>query len=153
ALGLVIALLLGSALGSDNYLLVILATVSLFGAIWVIMSGDRWWVPMGFALGIGGFFTIPWKLYPHELALALCGLAILPRIPFKSIGLKRNRPRLSNIFFVLFGYLVLHYIVSLVREWDSGGLGNISRAYLNALWPFLFGIAFYLYGSSKVVGA
>ncbi len=153
AVGLIGALFLGAALGSDDYLTVILATVSLFAAIWIIVSGDRWWVPMGFALGIGGFFTIPWKLYPHELALALCGLAILPRIPFKSIGLKRNRPRLPNIFFVLFGYLLLHFLFSAVRERESGGLGNISRAYLNALWPFFFGFAVYLYGSSKLIGA
>ena len=151
--GLMGALFLGAALGSDDYLTVVLAATSLFSAIWIIMSGERWWVPMGFALGIGGFFTIPWKLYPHEIALALCGLAILPRIPFKSTGLKRNRPRLPTIFFVLFAYLVIHFAISAGREWDTGGLGNISRAYLNAIWPFIFGLAFYLYGSSRVIGA
>jgi hypothetical protein len=151
--GLIGALFLGAALGSDDYLTVILSAASLFSAIWIIMSGERWWVPMGFALGIGGFFTIPWKLYPHELALALCGLAILPRIPFKSTGLKKKRPRLPAIFYVLFAYLLAHFAFSASRELQSGGLGNISRAYLNALWPFIFGLAFYLYGSSKVIGA
>ena len=151
--GLVAAMFLGTALGSDDYLLVILASVSLFSAIWIIMSGEWWWVPMGFALGIGGYFTIPWKLYPHEMALALCGLAILPRIPFKPAGLRKYRPALPTVFFALFGYLVAQYVYSAFREWNTGGLGNISRAYLNALWPFIFGSAFYWYGSSKVIGA
>src|SRR5262249_39944192 len=151
--GLVSALVLGSALGSDDYLLVILATASLFAAIWIVMSGERWWVPMGFGLGIGGWFFVPFKLYPHELALALCGMAILPRIPFKSIGLRRKRPQLPKVFYILFLYLLVHFAVAAVRGWDSGGLGNIARAYLNALWPFIIGLAVYLYGSTSVVGA
>lgn len=152
-IGLAGALFLGAALGSDDYLTVILTAVFLFSSIWIIMSGERWWVPMGFALGIGGWFYIPYKLYPHEMALGLCGMAILPRIPFKSTGLRRDRPRLPKVFFLLFGYLLIHYLVALGRGWDGGGLGNISRAYLNALWPFIFGLAFYLYGSSRLIGA
>src|SRR5262249_11147852 len=53
----------------------------------------------------------------------------------------------------LFGYLLIHYAFAVFNGWDSGGLGNISRAYLNALWPFIFCAAFYAFGSSQVIGA
>jgi hypothetical protein len=151
--GLTLAMFLGTAVGSDDYFTIIFATLGLFASLWVVMSGERWWTPMMFALGIGGYFYIPWKLYPHEIALGLCGLAILPRIPFKSLGLRKPRRRLPTVFFLLSAYLVGHYVVSAAAVWNTEGLGNVSRAYLNALWPFIFGYALYRYGSMRVVGA
>ncbi len=149
--GLIAAIFMGSWLGSENYGTVILSVLILLAAFWILLSGEGWWVPMMFALGIGGFFTVPFKLYPHEMALAICGVALLPRIPLKASGLRKLRPRLSNAFLALLAYLLVHVSVGAFNYWNHPGLGNIGRAYLNALWPLLFGLGYYYYGSIKLM--
>ncbi len=149
--GLIVAMFVGSSLGSENYASVALSFGSILGVLWILFAGERWWLPMPFALGIGGFFTIPFKLYPHEIALAVCGIALLPRIPFKPLGMLRQRNRIPIVFYLIFAYLLAHLAVCVTNYWDGEGLGNISRAYMNALWPFIFGLGFYWYGSSSVL--
>jgi hypothetical protein len=148
--GLVGAIFLGSALGSDDYVFFIFCVVLIGGLTWIIMAGEAWWLPMFFGIGIGGYFTLPYKIYPHELALLLSGAAIIPRIAFRSAGLKRNRGPLPWVFYATFAYLLSHCIYSLLTYGgDFQTYGNILRAYMNALWPFLFGLAFFLYGSTR----
>lgn len=148
--GLIGAMFLGTALGSDDYAFFVLLVVGLASLTWVIMAGEGWWLPMFFAIGIGGFFTLPYKIYPHELALLLSGVAILPRIAFRPVGMKKNRGPLPRFFYAVFAYLLIHYLYSVVTNGgDFQSNGSITRAYLNALWPFFFGVAFFLYGTTR----
>src|SRR5262249_33452788 len=92
--------------------------------------------------------------YPHELALVMCGAAILPRIAFRPLGIKKNRGPLPWIFYATFVYLLAHFGYSLLTYGsDFQTYGNITRAYLNALWPFIFGFAFFLYGTTRNIRA
>lgn len=147
--GLIAALFMGSWLGSESYSTVIMAFLLVGGLMWIVLSGEGWWVPMMFAVGIGGLFYVPFKLYPHEIALGICGVALLPRIPFKLAGLQKDRPRPSPWFFALLGYLLIHFAATASNYWSSPGLGNVARAYMNALWPLLFGLGYYYYGSIR----
>lgn len=149
--GLIGALLMGSWLGSEAYGTVIMCFLIVAGIAWVIFSGDGWWMPMAFALGIGGFFSIPFKIYPHEIALAVCAVALLPRIPFKISGLRKDRPRLPLPYFLVLLYLLGQLSVAALEYWNHNGIGNIGRAYMNALWPLIFGLGYYYYGSTKLM--
>lgn len=148
--GLIGAMFLGSALGSDDYPFFIMCVISVAAVTWIIMAGEAWWLPMCFAVGIGGFITIPYKIYPHELALLLCAMALIPRIAFRPVGMKKKRASLPAVFYVTLAYLCAHYVYSLVTNGgDFQTNGNITRAYVNALWPFIFGLAYYLYGDTR----
>lgn len=149
--GLIAAMFLGSSVGSEAYGTVILCFMIVAGIAWVVLAGEGWWLPMTFGLGIGGFFYVPFKLYPHELALAVCGVALLPRIPFKISGLRKERPPLPIVFYLVFAYLLVHLSTDVVTYWETDGLGNIGRAYMNALWPMIFGLGYYYYGSTKLL--
>jgi hypothetical protein len=153
-LGLFGAMFLGTALGSDDYGFFVACVAIVGGVTWVILAGEGWWLPMCFAVGIGGYFTLPYKIYPHEFALLMCGVAIVPRIAFRPTGMKKNRGPLPWVFFAAFAYLVAHYFYSLVTYGgDFQANGNITRSYMNALWPFVFGLAFFLYGSTRNIRA
>lgn len=147
--GLIGAIFLGSSVGAEDYSTVIMCFLVVVAIMWVVLSGEGWWLPMAFAVGIGGFFYVPFKLYPHEIALAVAAVALLPRIPFKIAGLRKDRPQLPLVFWLLLAYLLVHLSVGLFNFWGSSGLGNIGRAYMNALWPILFGLGYYYYGSIK----
>lgn len=147
--GLIAALFMGSWLGTESYGTVIFSFLIVAAIMWIVLSGEGWWMPMAFALGIGGFFYVPFKLYPHEIALAICAVALLPRIPFKIAGLRKERPRLPIPFFLVLIYIVGHLSLGVLEYWNHNGLGNIGRAYMNALWPLLFGLGYYYYGSTK----
>ena len=57
---------------------------------------------------------------------------------------------MPRVFYATFAYLLIHWVYSLVTNGgDFQSYGNISRAYMNALWPFIFGLAFYLYGTTR----
>ncbi|OAI42337.1 hypothetical protein AYO41_04395 [Verrucomicrobia bacterium SCGC AG-212-E04] len=151
--GLVFALFMGESLGSGEFGMVALIFGALLGIIWVIGSGDRWWFPMPYAVGMGGVFYVPFKLFPHEIALGICGIVLGLRIPFKGRELGKPRPKLPIVFFLLVAYLLAHLAVSLMAFRGGPGLGNISRAYMHALWAPLFGYAYYRYGSTKNIQA
>ncbi|MBV9659305.1 MAG: hypothetical protein JO295_14490 [Verrucomicrobia bacterium] len=147
----IIVVCIGSAIGSSDFamLLLMLGVPLLCG--WIVFARDHWWLPMPFALGLGGMITIPFKVYAHELALLFCLLGLLPQLIIRRKKLEQNRPPLPLIFFALFGYIVIHYIGCLLYNHANniGGEGNVSRAYMNALWPFLFGLVFYHFGSTR----
>ena len=147
--GLIGSLFIGSMVGSEDYQMVIFIGVAIVGVVWVVASGENWWLPMPFAVGLGGVFYVPFKIFPHELALAICGLALLPRLPFKLAGLRKRRPSLPLPVYLLAAYLIVHATVCLFIYRDGGGTGNIARAYMNSLWGIIFGIAFYLFGATK----
>lgn len=150
-LALLFALFLGVEIGTGNFWL-LAGLVSVAGMTgWVMAGREYWWLPMAFGLGIGGFFTIPFKLYPHEIALAAGGLALLPQLVFRRSEPGKNRPNLPIVFYALGAYLLTSYIGSVVIYRQTDALGNVSRAYMNMLWPFLFGFAFYRFGSTRVL--
>lgn len=150
-LGLLVAFFLGVEIGTGNFWLLagLVTAAGLIG--WTVIGREYWWLPMAFGLGIGGFFTIPFKLYPHEIALAAAGLALLPQLVFHQLAAGRNRPGLPKVFYVLGAYLFASYVCSVLIYRQTDALGNVSRAYMNMLWPFLFGFAFYRFGSTRVL--
>ncbi|MDQ6624135.1 MAG: hypothetical protein M3Y86_11720 [Verrucomicrobiota bacterium] len=150
ALGLLAAVLIGNAIGSNElpFLVEIVAGGALVG--WLILAGKYWWLPIAFGIGIGGFFTIPYKLYPHELGLLLSLGALLPQLILRRGGLRQERPAIPKVFYVLGVYLVAHFAFSMIQN-QSEGAGNVARAYMNMLWPVVFGFYFWRFGSTKVM--
>ena len=110
ALGLLFAIYLGVQIGSDNLWFLAVLIGGMLLVTWIVWGRDYWWVPMAFGLGIGGFFTIPWKLYPHEIALAVCSLALLPQLVFRRSAAGKKRPELPLVFYILGAYLICHFL-------------------------------------------
>ncbi|MBS0659702.1 MAG: hypothetical protein JSR82_15790 [Verrucomicrobia bacterium] len=149
--GLIAAMFMGSSLGAEEYSTVIFSFLTIVAVMWVVLSGEGWWLPMIFSVGIGGLFYVPFKVYPHEIALAVCGIALLPRIPFKVAGLRKDRRPLPLAYWLLLTYISIHASIGLFNYWGTGGGGNVARAFMNGLWPLIFGLGFYLYGSIKLL--
>ena len=98
AIGLLVALFIGEAIGSSNAVFLAKVSAAIGLSIWLVAAGEYWWLPMAFGLGIGGFFTIPFKVYPHELGLAVSLAALIPRLVFRRASLKIDRPKLPRNF-------------------------------------------------------
>ncbi len=152
AIGLLFAVILGNAIGSAESFFLLMIAAGAAGLAWLVLAGKYWWLPMAFGLGIGGFFTLPFKLYPHEIALAACVAALVPQMVLRRTGLSDSRPQLPYVFYILALYLAVHFCMSMVVN-DGDGWGNVSRAYMNMLWPFVFGYYFWRHGSTKVLQA
>lgn len=152
-LALLFALFLGVEIGTDDFW-ILAGLIAVAGVIgWTVIGREYWWLSMTFGLGIGGFFTIPFKLYPHEIALVAAGLALLPQLVFHQAAAGKERPGLPKVFYLLGAYLLGSYVCSVLVYRQTDALGNVSRAYMNMLWPFLFGFAFYRFGSTRVLRA
>lgn len=77
-LGFLFALCLVVEIGTGDFWL-LAGLVAMAGMIgWIVAGREYWWLPMAFRLEIEGFFTIPFKLYPHEIALAAGGWPYCP---------------------------------------------------------------------------
>ena len=152
-LAFLFALFLGVQIGAGNFWFLAFLVATAVILAWIILGREYWWLPMAFGLGIGGFFTIPFKLYPHEIALAAGGIALLPQLVFRRASAGKERPNLPIVFYILSAYLVVSYAASVLIYRQTDALGNVSRAYMNMVWPFLFGFAFYRFGSTRVLRA
>ena len=152
AIAIVAAVYLGNAVGKSDIQFLAQVIGGALLVVWLVLARDYWWFPMAFGLGIGGFFTVPFKIYPHELALVLSVAALIPQMVLHRRQMKANRDHLSIVFYAIGFYLLVHYAMC-VYEYRSTGAGNVSRAYMNAIWPFIFGYYFWRFGSTRSLRA
>jgi hypothetical protein len=154
--GLAIASFTGYMIGTDA-ITTIVVIVSLISSIaWLILARTRWWLLMAVAGTIGGYFYFGFKLYPHEVALVGCFVPLLVARSLTRPGqLEKQRSRYPLAMYFLSFYLFAHWVGSNIynRVHGEGGFGNVTRAYLNALWVILFLLAFHRNGSSKYIRA
>ncbi len=151
-IALIAALFLGEAIGSGE-LVTLAEIVGAIGALtWLVAARRYWWLTFAFGVGIGGFFTVPYRIYPHELALGVALIALIPQLFFHQARRKLPRPKLPIAFYVLGAYVIASFLFCLLQN-KGNGFGNIARGYMNAAWPFIFGFFFWRYGSTAVLRA
>ncbi len=152
AMGLITAVFLGAMIGSDPIVTIVTIAAVGFSLVWLVLARNRWWLLMPVAGTIGGYFYFGFKLYPHEVALVLCFVPLLiARALAPPTQLEKKRSPFPLAMYVLSFYLFAHWFGSNLynRLNGEGGFGNVTRAYLNALYVILFVFAFRRYGSSK----
>ncbi len=126
---------------------VTLTVASMCALLWAFRGQTAWWVP-GFASNfIGGYINVGFKIYPHEVGMAL-SFAALGLMIVTNPRRRTNRPAADWSFFVVAAYMLGHLVVSCYLA-TAAGLhtnGTIARVYFQGLWAVLFGIAFIAYG-------
>lgn len=152
ALGLLAAVYIGSVIGAGNAVVFVMAGAIAAFSAWLILAGKYWWLAVPFGLGVGGFFLIPFRVYPHEVALGASVAAVIPQILLQGTRIRASRPRLPIVFYALGLYLIAHFCATFIYNHGQGA-GNVSRAYMNAIWPFVFGFYFWRFGSTTVLKA
>ena len=155
-LGMALAGVLGMLIGTDAVATVIVIAAAGGALAWLVVARKRWWLLMPAAGTLGGYFYFGFKIYPHEIALLGCIVPLLISRALSGRGfLDKQRSPFPFAMYLLSFYLFAHWVGSNVynRLNGEGGYGNVTRAYVNALWVILFLFAFRRYGSSKFLPA
>lgn len=155
-LGALVCGAVGFLIGSDPTTTCVVLVCGAFVLLWTFTAGKRWWLLMPIAGALGGYFYFGFKLYPHEVALAGCLAPLMMARAMRAPGIvERKSAPFPKAMFYLSMYLILHWIGSDVynKLEGAGGYGNVTRAYLNALWVIIFLFAFRRYGSSRFIPA
>jgi len=99
---------------------------------------------------MGGYLDVGFKIYPHEIGLALSLVALASLLVFNTPR-RTGRPPLDWSVYALAAYLLLHMAMSSGLSLAAGtpGTGTIVRLYMNGLWAVVFGGAFWLFGSLR----
>jgi len=123
------------------------------GIIWVVSGRQAWWIPIPLAASIGGLVWVGFRIYTHELAMLMAAATLIPSMAINSRVFKQNRPPLGWAIYALCGYLIIHLFTSvlLARLNYQGGAGSILRVYVGALWPVVFIIGFYHFGTTRLL--
>lgn len=125
--------------------------VALGLVIWTFFAREAWWLLMPIAIGFGGVFYFGFKLYTHELMLAISFLPLLPQL---ATGRARydHREKLPAPFYLLLVYLGIHMGVSCyIAKAQGDSIGSILRVYGRALWPLIFAVPFYAMGGTRLL--
>lgn len=142
-LGLVAALFFGFNIADGRHFELIVVAAAVMAVVWTIVGQRIWWLPMFLAMSLGGFFYLGFRIYSVEAAVLVC---VLPLVLAWAIK-KHGTPIMPIpwVLIILFGYLCLHYIslVTYNQVSGEGGLGNITRRYATALYPFFVLIPFF----------
>lgn len=155
ALGLIVAVFLGSMVASNALVTVIVIGTLCLILSWLFLARQRWWVIVPAAGTLGGYFWFGFKLYPHEVAIAACLAPLIMTLAIRHGRKIEGRPEFPTVLFLLAAYLAFHWLGSnIYNKIDGGGgYGNVTRAYFNAYWVILFLIAFWRYGNTKFLPA
>jgi hypothetical protein len=149
-----VALLLSVYVGnniSDSGGQSLMPSLFIVGVIfWIVWANQNWWTVIPCSTVLLGTFEIPFKVYPHEVAVGLAFLALLP-----TLIIKKQNPNANPypIILVLLLYLILcfansaYQVISISDDWK--GCGNVLRSYMWGFWPLLVMIAFSYYGDLK----
>ncbi|MEM9446246.1 MAG: hypothetical protein AAGA18_12950 [Verrucomicrobiota bacterium] len=100
---------------------------------------------------MGGAFYVGFKLYVHELMLAVCLLPLIANVALKKESAMLLRTRIPPSIILIAFYIFAHWFICVAynKISDYGGVGQVSRQYMNAGWPFILFFAFYLFGKTK----
>ncbi len=95
-------------------------------------------------------FYFGYRIYAYEMALLLALVALVPVIAITK-GVEQARGRLPASIYWLLLYVSAHLLVSgfLCVNDGTGGVGHVLRVYVRALWPLVFAIAFFQFGSTR----
>ncbi len=144
-------LTLATARGGPTRMVFFLAGAAVVA--WFFFGRFAWWIPVPLAVAFGGLFWVGFRIYVHEAALLLSVFALTPTLAMNWKQMEQDRPALPAYVYLLAIYTVLHLFASLVlvRMFEGSGYGNILRSYTIALWPMVFMILFYNFGSSRQI--
>ena len=147
-LGLVICFFIAKLIGEGEWERISIYLAFFLGLLWVAFARERWWVCLPATNMLAGSFQFIFKIFPHEIGLAICILAALPSYIYKKNRITFKIP--LPIKFLL-AYLFLHCIGSIFYSNYIGiqGLGNIVRGYMWGLWPLIFSVVFFKVGDPK----
>lgn len=152
-IGLAMAAAMGIWIADEKYsqLIMISAGVAVVG--WAIMGRKIWWLPIFFFGSLGGHFFLGFKIYAHEIAVLLCLVPLAFAFAMQGSSMFNRKILLPTPVILLFIYLCFHFLGCVVynKIEGLGGLGNVSRRYMDALWPFLVFIPFLFVGDTKYV--
>jgi len=158
SIGLIVALLLGIFVIAEPLRNSLIAFGGLTMLLWVVILPQHWWVAVPAAVGIGGYFEREFKIYPHEVALASAMIPLVVALAMRRQGLSQGRPALHKACYFLAVYLMLHFAGSVIYNHyfyhsfeESSGVGNVLRAYLNALFGIGFIALFNHWGSTRPI--
>jgi hypothetical protein len=150
---LILALFLGTTLATDSQKGLMSFAAILFPLAWIMAGTKYWWYPIPFAVTMGGLFQFSFKIFPHELAVAMAVATVGIALPLRWNQMYRHREAVAPGIMLLCFYLIIHWGGSLLynKYLGIGGAGNVTRSYASALWPIAFLIFFHLFGNSKQI--
>jgi hypothetical protein len=151
--GLVIAFFFGINIAHGDYTQMTLLAIGACLVAWSMIGRRIWWLPIFFFACLGGHFYFGFKIYAHELAVIICLLPLIITLAMKRDHFKDRHFPVPMVIIFLFLYLCLHFLTCFVYNKSEGpvGLGNITRRYMDAIWPFLIFIPYLLVGNSKYI--
>jgi hypothetical protein len=120
------------------------------GLTWIILGQKSWWMPIPLTAVFGGLIWVGFRVYTHEIATAFAFAALIPALILdRRSYVQSQRPRLPVAASLLLLYLLIHMVSSWVLAGPVEYRWSIVRTYANALWPVVFFIYYYKYGSSR----
>jgi hypothetical protein len=117
---------------------------------WAALGRTVWWVPAFVLSFAGGYLDLGFKIFPHEIGIALSLVALGALLAFHTPR-RQDRPHLDWSLYALPVYMLVHLAVSwgLALVAGSDGTGTILRLYVNGLWAVGFAALFWTYGSLR----
>lgn len=151
--GLILAGFLGINVAKENYSLIAFVAIGICVLAWAIAGRRVWWLPIFFFASLGGVFYPGFKIYAHEMAVLVCLLPLSVTLAMKRDSFKDRGFRIPTSAIILLFYLCIHYLFSIVlnKLEGGGGFGNISRRYMDAIWPLLIFLPFLAFGNTKYI--
>lgn len=120
------------------------------GLAWVVLGQKAWWMPIPLTAVFGGLIWVGFRVYTHEIATAMAFAALIPALILdRQSYVQSQRPRLPLAAWLLLLYLLIHMAISWMLAGPVEYRWSIVRTYANALWPVIFFIYYYKYGSSQ----
>ena len=147
-LGLLAALLIGRALGEQNYMPVLLVVGGIFGALFFFTLGEKYWyvIPLALVTGLPAMPILGRTLELGELSIAACSVIFVTRIALKKDTLILFRP--THLPVLLFmGWVLFIFILNPIGFLIFGAQTAGARFYLKLLLSFS---AFLILASSKI---
>lgn len=148
---LVFSLFAGNLIAEQGLQGAMIVAMMVGGTFFFFSSYRWWWVPIPAFFASGAMLYYGFKLYLHEVGLALCVVPLIAASALNINAVRQRRPALPTIFTVLLGFLILHlgWSVIVARQTGEGGYGNILRVYLGATWGLGFALMFNWSGSTQ----
>lgn len=147
-IGLIISTFIAILIGEGEWEKITIYFAFSLVLLWLAFGREKWWVFMPATNMLAGNFQFIFKIFPHEIGLAVGILAAIPIYIFNKQKLSFKIPLPIKI---LLAYLVIHCIGSIFYSnyLEAKGTGNIIRAYMWGIWPLIFSLVFLKVGDTK----